>query len=218
VAMGEDSADNRHGARPQPSNPAPALARAGTNEIAAEYIRRVYANTREWYAVAETKAQLLLTVNGVFVTVIVGVLFGRIEVIGKGTAHFGPEIWVFLTTCVAALVCALVCAAACLWSWHGRVGREFTSLGVDPDDPVSYRPEVLWYFGHLARLRADTTVERLRAADREFEAETLSYNVVNLAGRVLRKHRLVNAGWAFTALALIALIGAGTSFFIRAQL
>jgi hypothetical protein len=41
--------------------------------------------------------------------------------------------------------------------------------------------------------------------------------VVDLAHKVLRKHRWVNAGWALTALALIALAAAGTSFFVRAQ-
>jgi hypothetical protein len=45
----------------------------------------------------------------------------------------------------------------------------------------------------------------------------LHHNVIDLSVKVLRKHRLVNAGWALTALALIALVAAGTSFFVRAQ-
>jgi hypothetical protein len=59
---------------------------------------------------------------------------------------------------------------------------------------------------------------RLREADHEFEAKTLSYNVVDLSAKVLRKHRLVNVAWALTALELLALVAAGTSFFIRAQM
>ena len=55
--------------------------------------------------------------------------------------------------------------------------------------------------------------ERLRSVDRRFEIEKLSYHVVDLAHKVLRKHRYVNAGWAFTALALIALVAAGARFF-----
>ena len=76
---------------------------------------------------------------------------------------------------------------------------------------------MLWYFGHLAHLQLDAAAEKLRGADQNFEAETLSYNVVDLSVKVLRKDRLVNAGWALTALALIALVAAGTSFFLRAQ-
>jgi hypothetical protein len=164
--------------------------------------------------VAETKAQLLLTVNGAFVTILFGTLFGRL---GNVHARFGPETWAFLGVGVVALISALACAAGCLWSFHGNAKEEFAHLGVNPDDPASYRPEVLWYFGHLARLRSDAAVEALRRADRKFEAETLSYNVVDLSIKVLRKHRLVNAGWALTALALIALVAAGTSFFLHAQ-
>jgi hypothetical protein len=203
---------------PHTSGAARAQPQLETTEIAAAYIRRVYASTREWYAVAETKAQLLLTVNGVFVTVLFGVMFGKLGDVHAGaTARFGPETWVFLGVAVAALVSALVCAAGCLWSFHGHAKEEFAHLGVNPDDPTTYRPEVLWYFGHLAHLQLDAAAETLRRADQNFEAETLSYNVVDLSVKVLRKHRLVNAGWALTALALIALVAAGTSFFLRAQ-
>lgn len=55
--------------------------------------------------------------------------------------------------------------------------------------------------------------ERLRMVDRQFEIDALSYNIVDLARKVFRKHRLVNAGWAFTALALVALVIAGVSIF-----
>ena len=47
-------------------------------------------------------------------------------------------------------------------------------------------PEVLWYFGHLARLQPKAAAGRLREADHEFEAKTLSYNVVDLSVKVLR--------------------------------
>lgn len=105
-----------------------------------------------------------------------------------------------------------------MWSFHGRAKNEFDHLGVDPGNPDTYRPEVLWYFGHLARLQRDAAVEKLREADHEYEAKALSYNVIDLSARVLRKHRLVNRGWALTALELIALVAAGTSFFMRTQL
>jgi hypothetical protein len=200
---------HRHGATAEPPE-AP--------EVAAAYIRRVYSSTREWYAVAETKAQLLLTVNGAFVTILFGTLFGRAGDVRAGVAHFGSETWAFLGIAVAALVSALVCAAGSLWSYHGRARGELAHLKVDPENPDTYRAEVLWYFGHLARLKPKEVAEKLRRAGPEYEARALSYNVVDLAAKVLRKHRLVNLGWGLTALQLIALIAAGTSFFVRAQL
>jgi hypothetical protein len=210
------SADPRD-AKPHTSDATTVQPQPEATEISAAYIRRVYASTREWYSVAETKAQLLLTVNGAFVTILSGIIFGKLSDVAAAGARFGPETWLFLGIAVAALVSALVCAAGCLWSFHGNAKEEFAYLGVNPDDPATYRPEVLWYFGHLAHLQLDAAVEALRTADRNFEAQTLSYNVVDLSAKVLRKHRLVNAGWALTALALIALVAAGASFFVRAQ-
>src|SRR5450755_2615968 len=44
-------------------------------EANVDYLRRVYDSTRGWYTASETKAQLLLAVNGTFVTVLFGILF-----------------------------------------------------------------------------------------------------------------------------------------------
>ena len=151
--------------------------------------------------------------NGLFVTVLFGILFGNSGGRHLRAAKFASWTWVLIGISVVALVIAIICAALCLWSLHGKAKAEFDRLGVDPGEPASYQPEVLWYFGHLARLKPGAAKERLRSVDRRFEIETLSYHAVDLAHKVLRKHRYVNAGWAFTALALIALVAAGASFF-----
>jgi hypothetical protein len=179
-----------------------------------EYLRLMYATTRQWYTASETKAQLLLAVNGVFVTVLFGILFGRSTGGRTGVGHLTLDTWVLIAVSAGALVGAIACASLCLWSLHGRAQREFAQLGVDPGKPSSYRPEVLWYFGHLAQLQPDAVKAKLHSVDRSFEIETLSYHVVDLAHKVLRKHRWVNAGWAFTTVALIALVAAGISFFV----
>jgi hypothetical protein len=177
----------------------------------------MYASTRDWYTSAETKAQLLLAVNGAFITLLFGVLFSRLSNVRAGTDHFGVDTWAFTGVSITALAGAIVCAALSLWSLHGKGEKEFTSLKIDPSNPDSYRPEVLWYFGHVARLQSDAVAERLLRADRSFEAQVLTYHVIDLAWKVLRKYRWVNAGWILTALALIALAAAGTSFFIHDQ-
>ena len=85
------SADPRD-VKPHTSDAAMPQPQLGTTETAVAYIRRVYASTREWYAVAETKGQLLLTVNGIFVSILFGVLFGKLgSVNSSAAARFGPE-------------------------------------------------------------------------------------------------------------------------------
>ena len=200
-----------------PQSPGARLPTSGRAEVDVEFLRRVYANNREWYTVAETKAQLLLAVDGVFISIVFGAFLGNTESLRNAMAStFGPETWVSFGVTVTAVVSAVTCAALSMWSLHGKVSRkQFDRLEVDPQDSETYKPEVLWYFGHLAYLRPEAATERLRRADRTFEIDVLSYHVVELSGRVLRKHRYVNAGWAFTALALIALTVAGISLVLR---
>ncbi len=131
----------------------PVESTAPADVVDAEYVRRAYERAIDWYKVAETKAQLLLTVNSVLVTVGFGIVLGRITEAHALAGTSGVETWVFLFLAIAAFIGAISSAAACLWSRHSRNAKQaFVYLGVDPADPASYCPEVLWYFGHLAFL------------------------------------------------------------------
>ncbi|MET9405306.1 hypothetical protein ABZX90_05870 [Streptomyces sp. NPDC002935] len=190
-----------------------------TPEIDREYVRRVYDRVIDWYKVAESKAQLILTVNGILVTVLFGITADNVTSKHELRKVSGVETWLFLSVSTGALLGAVTCAAACLWSRHGANYKgTFARLGVRPNDPSTYRPEVLWYFGDMAHLELEPAAALISQADAGFEVATLSYNVVHLAGIVLRKHRCINAGWALTALAIISLILGGASVFIRAQI
>jgi hypothetical protein len=81
-AVSADADDVRPGSSGIPA----AQPRGESAEAELEYVRRVCASTREWYTVAETKAQLLLAVNGVFVTILFGVLFGQNRDVRSGLA------------------------------------------------------------------------------------------------------------------------------------
>lgn len=192
--------------------------RSGGPEVDAEYVRRVYERAMDWYKVAESKAQLILTVNGLLVTLTFGAAAGHISDGRELAKVAGLETWCFFAIVVGALLGAVACAAACMWSRHGTNYKgTFALLGVNPADPTSYRPEVLWYFGDLAHLEMGSAADLISRADRKFEITALSYNVVHLARIVLRKHRFVNAGWALTALGIASLILGAASIFVRAQ-
>ena len=184
--------------------------RGGTAWGDVEYLRRVYVSTREWYVAVEKKAQLLLTANGAFVTIVLGTLLGR-----AGTAdadvRIGPAGVILFSVSGSSVVAAITCATLSLWSLHGNSRADLEQLKVRPDEPASYRPEALWYFGHLALLQREAAVDTLLRGDRIDEAKALSYNLVDLARKVMRKHQWVNAGWALTAVALITLAGATAS-------
>jgi hypothetical protein len=184
-----------------------------------DYVRRMYDRAIDWYKTAETKAQLLLTSNGAFATILFGIVSSHVGELRQFGRVSGVETWCFLAVAVIAFCGAIGLAAASLLSRHQHnIDTDFSRLGLRRDDPTTYKPEATWYFGHLASLRFESAVDLLRTADGELEFEALTYNVVGLSHVVLRKHRLINAGWMLAAGALVAMIAAGLSLFLRSQL
>jgi hypothetical protein len=176
----------------------------------------MYDRVIDWYKVAESKAQLILTIDGAFVTITFGLLSGSVADLRRSFESAGVLTWLFLTLTLVAVCGSIAAAAASLLSQHDRhIRNDFAQLGVNPDDETTYRPECLWYFGHLASLRWRGVQNLLRDADEDFEVEVLTYNVHGLAKTVLRKHRLINAGWLLTSTALLSLIAAGAALLLH---
>lgn len=176
------------------------------------YARRVYDRVLEWYKAAETKVRLLLTVNGVFVTVAFSGLLGK----AQNFTHAGAETYAFAVLAVVSLLAAVLCAATSLWSWHNRNIRDLEKL--ISVEGITYPPEAFWYFGNLAGWATKDlrgAMREIAGADRSFEARATAYHAIQSSTVVLRKHRFVNAGWAFTALTLLFFTAMGCSLFIR---
>jgi hypothetical protein len=184
-----------------------------------DYARRVYDMIIDWYKTAEKKAQLLLTANGAFATILFGIVSSNLSGLRQFGVSAGAETWVFLTVTVAAFCGAVGLASAGLLSRHRHnIKLDFTRLGVQPEEPKTYKREAVWYFGHIASLQFGPTVDLLRTADPRMEFDSLTYNVVGLSRVVLRKHRLVNLGWMLTAVAVFAMTSAAVSLVIRTQM
>ena len=180
-----------------------------------DYTRRVYETNREWYRLVETKAQIVIAANGAFLSLFFGGLLG-----GSGaraiSRDFSLDTWIFLGCAAVSILAAIAAAGVSLWSWHGHgIKKEFERLGVNPESSVTYRPEVLWYFGHIARLNPSAVTEMLRRPCADWEITTLSYDTVDLATKVLRKHRYVNAAWACSALGLASIVLAAGSYLLH---
>ena len=83
IQRSKQTAGTVHVAQPQ----------AEEDKATVEYLRHMYAMTRAWYTAAETKAQLLLAVNGLFVTILFGILFGNSGGRQLRSARFGSGTW-----------------------------------------------------------------------------------------------------------------------------
>src|SRR5690349_193365 len=78
-----------------------------------EFARRVYDRAMDWYKVAESKAQLILTVNGVFISIGFGIVSAKPDDVSVPARDLGPVTWAFLAVSVAALASAISAAAGC---------------------------------------------------------------------------------------------------------
>jgi hypothetical protein len=184
-----------------------------------DYTRRLYANILAWYDSADRKAQIILTANGGFVTVLTGLGLTRPDEVTKTVAVFGPETWLLFALSAVGLVISFGSAALCLWSrLLSRTDSEkiLRAHHVRPDDATTYDPAVLWFFQLVEHLDESALEQRLRAFSPEDEIDALSDQIVQLARRVTRKHRWVNIGFIATATSLSCLLGTAVSYFVRA--
>src|SRR5688572_23664204 len=81
-----------------------------------DYVRRVYSNVLDWYKSADTKAQVILTVNGLVITFLTSSILTAPETVQATFDSFGVETWVFLFAFTFGAVAALICAVLCLYS------------------------------------------------------------------------------------------------------
>jgi hypothetical protein len=185
-----------------------------------EYLKDLRADLRYWYTSAESKAQLVLTANGVFVTFLTAALGTRTNVV-QATSVFGPETWTFLALMASCLALAILSAVTCVASRGVSprgLEKSLTRYAVDPDKADTYAPELAVFFGHLSRLKATPLVERLHAADQDFIIQALASEIIALAPNIVDKHRWVNRAFVLTGMTLGFFLSTGISYLIRVHL
>jgi hypothetical protein len=79
-----------------------------------EYARRIFDSVLDWYKNADTKAQIILTINGVFLAFLTGSIFKKQDDIGPMFSRFGGETWLLLGLMCVALTGSILSAIVCL--------------------------------------------------------------------------------------------------------
>src|SRR4051794_21903634 len=84
---------------------------------ARDFARRLYDRVIAWEEAADRKAQLILTLDGVYLSWLVGSILAKPSDLRPITARFGLETWVLAALVALALVASIGCALRCLVSW-----------------------------------------------------------------------------------------------------
>jgi hypothetical protein len=185
-----------------------------------EYARRLHEDVLQWYRSAETKSQIILTLDGVFLGFLAGpLLSGGSEVTGI-LDSFGSDTWIFLALMALSLAFSILSAVLCLISRtysKAELNRFFAELMMDPDKPETYRPQGMWFFQHVAGLNKGAFEQRLLQAEPNLEISALASQIYVLGGNVVKKHRWANRGFFFTGSTLLLFLATAVSLVLHAR-
>ncbi|MEO6630585.1 MAG: Pycsar system effector family protein [Mucilaginibacter sp.] len=163
------------------------------------YCRNVYQQTLDWYKSAETKAQIILTLNGVFI----GFLGSNVllQKRAQGNSIFA-DLWIVLIGLVLiGIIFSVIFSVLCLKSRLRKRERKFNVA--DKNDLTKYRSDMLFFFEGVKQLDPGLFAEKLQGLTPKEEIEILSYDIVNLAKNVSRKHRYVNNSFLLFGISLL---------------
>ena len=187
---------------------------------ALEYSRRIYDGVLGWYKNADSKAQIILTIDGAFIAFLTISIFSEQRLLSDMLSRFGPETWTLLALMCATLAGSVLSSVRCLWSRiysKDELDEKLTKGGVDPKRSKTYKPEFMLFFQFISKLDAEQMTEKLLKASEEDEIESLAYDAQALSENVLKKHKWVNLGFALAGSSLLLFLGAGISYVIRAS-
>lgn len=179
------------------------------------YCRSVYAGMLDWYKIADAKGQLLLTLNGVFVTVLSSSLLLRPEDLSARKTQLTLIAWVFILGAAVAVGYSIFCGIMCLRSRLSNADLDKLHANfqyLDGEGRVQYRPAVTFWFGTVARFKDQKKgLDLLLKSNAEFELSALADEILLFAPNVLAKHQWVNRGWVAAGCALLFTVATATA-------
>jgi hypothetical protein len=189
-------------------------AKADSSE-ALVYARDFKKEILDWYKNADLKAQVILTLDGVFLAFLTSSIFTKPEEASKFIDEFTTPIWLLLSAMCTCLAASIVSALFCLWSrilWPWKLTELQKKWEIQPSKGETYPPQALGFFQLISRLPEDQFRERLKTVDHKDEMAILAFQIRGTSENVTKKHRWVNGGFLFAALSLILFLFAGVLY------
>ncbi len=182
-----------------------------------DYSRRLYERVIDWYKNADSKAQIILTLDGAFLTFITSSIFKSPDELSNITQRFTFYTWLFLALMCSCLVGSIIIALMCLWSRVFISAKRDEALLLEKEKikgSERYSPNLMLFFKTISWLDHDKFQAQLIGIDKEFEIKALASQSYLLSKRVYVKHLLINAGFILAAASLIFFLAGGISYVV----
>lgn len=180
-----------------------------------DYARRLFERIIDWYKTADSKAQIILTLDGAFLTFLTTSVFKNPDELSRIIQRFNFFTWLFLALMCVCLIASIISALMCLWSrvWlfskrDAVLVKEKTRL----KDAEKYSPNVMLFFKTISWLDHDKFQSQLADVDEKFEIKALASQSYLLSKRVNAKHFFVNLGFVLSGASLIFFLAGGISY------
>jgi hypothetical protein len=182
-----------------------------------EYVRRLYENVLDWYKSADYKAQIIVALNGAFVTFVTTSLFQESSLFVKRLPWHTMGL---LVSVVISLAISLYHAVSCLRSriyLTDELAEFLSKEGVNRTDYQTYKPSVCWFFQMVSALDKSQFEKRMRNLETGFEVDAMTSAIYELSANVSKKHLHVNFGFAFAALTFLLFVASWLSYLYYLQ-
>ena len=199
-----------------PAIPRPVAAAAEMSDLpqapsALDYARGIHTEAHNSNKDLYTRAQVVLTLDGIVVAAAAAGLAGQSDDLKKAVAVFGATTWVFVGVAAFALIASVMCSTMALASLHqqGRV-----------NDAAAYKPTTMWYYARIAELVREPRdrvrfIEIAEQADALFETKARLEQVAIMAPLMVKRANWLNAAFGFAALTFVAFALASADYVIR---
>jgi hypothetical protein len=185
---------------------------------AVEYARRIFDSNLDWYKNADTKAEIMLTLDGIFLAFVTGSIFMKRGDLQEILANFTIWTWLFFGLMCLALAGSILCAIACLWSRISLTKRAkeryLKDRKIHVDKLETYLPEATLFFQKISWLDSKLYQSLILSVNKRFEIQALAADVHTLAGNVVKKHQLVDVGFILTGVSLLLFLALGISYML----
>lgn len=163
----------------------------GSGRAVETLFKVIYRNHIELTAIADTKANIMVGINGLLTSVSLGLVVPRIE---SGAIGAALPALILIVGCATSLVCAVLAARPRL-----------STLAVSLDDVRASRANIL-FFGHFSSLSPEDFVEGMHdLMDQPRQLfDQMARDVHSLGSVLARKYRLLRASYTALLVTVVA--------------
>jgi hypothetical protein len=177
---------------------------------ALEFARNIHSNMLETNRDLYTRAQWILTLDGLVVSLAAGRLLAAPIVLRPAIAEFTPVTWALLTGASLALIWSALGAILAIRSSY-KTGLHHVASA------VKIQPEQMWFFRHVAELSPSDYVEAGLRATNISETRARLSQAAAMAPNMLKRARWLNRSTFGAGLGIVLFALAVVDYIVSVQ-